>query len=222
MKTFISRAGCTVALGGGLLALTAGVANAHVTVDAPGAQQGSTAVATFRIPTESETAATTAVTVTVPNLRVAMTEPMPGWTAKVDRNDKSEVTAVTWTADPGNPGVGPGQFQRFAVALGPLPQQDSVSFPTKQTYSDGKVVDWNQPADQGTAANSAPTLTLAAVSGDGPAEHGVKGENQSAAAGSDDTGSIDTTARWLGGIGLAAGLLGLGLGVGSVIRGRQS
>lgn len=221
MRTFISRAVCTVALGGGLLALTAGVANAHVTVDAPGAQQGSMAVATFRVPTESDTAATTAVTVTVPNLSIAMTEPIPGWTAKVDRNDKSEVTAVTWTADPGNPGIGPGQFQRFAVALGPLPQQDSVSFPAKQTYSDGKVVDWNEPADQGHAGNPAPTLTLAAATGDGHGTHGVESENQSAAAESDDS-ATDTTARWLGGLGLAAGLIGLGLGVGSVIRGRQS
>ncbi|MBF6324354.1 YcnI family protein [Nocardia cyriacigeorgica] len=228
MRTFISRAVCTVALGGGLLAVTAGVANAHVTVDAPGAKQGSMAVATFRVPTESETAATTAITVAVPNLSIAMTEPIPGWTAKVDRNDKSQVTAVTWTADPGNPGVGPGQFQRFAVALGPLPQQDSVSFPTKQTYSDGKVVDWNQPADQGHAGNPAPTLTLAAASGDEHGTHGVgsentgtESENQSAAAESGDSGT-DTTARRLGGLGLAAGLLGLGLGVGSVIRGRQS
>ncbi|BDU03811.1 YcnI family copper-binding membrane protein [Nocardia cyriacigeorgica] len=226
MKTFISRTLCTVALGGGLLALASGVANAHVTVDAPGAKQGSMAVATFRVPTESDTAATTAITVTVPNLAVAMTEPIPGWTAKVDRNDKSQVTAVTWTADPGNPGVGPGQFQQFAVALGPLPQQDSVSFPTKQTYSDGKVVDWNQPADQGLVANPAPTLSLAAATGDGHGTHGVdsenqSGETQSAAAESDDSGT-DTTARWLGGLGLAAGLLGLGLGVGSVIRGRQS
>lgn len=221
MKTFISRAICTVALGGGLLALTAGVANAHVTVDAPGAKQGSMAVATFRVPTESDTAATTAVTVTVPNLAVAMTEPIPGWTAKVDRNDKSQVTAVTWTADPGNPGVGPGQFQQFAVALGPLPQQDSVSFPTKQTYSDGKVVDWNQPADQGLVANPAPTLTLAAASGNSHGTHGVESEDQAAATESDDSGT-DTTARWLGGIGLAVGLVGLGLGVGSVLRGRRS
>jgi uncharacterized protein YcnI len=221
MNKFISRALCTAALGGGLFALAGGVANAHVTVDAPGATQGSMAIATFRVPTESDTAATTAITVTVPNLPVAMTEPIPGWTAKVDRNDKSQVTAVTWTADPGAPGVGPGQFQQFAVALGPLPLKDSVSFPTKQTYSDGKVVDWNQPADQGLVAHPAPSLTLASNTGNGHGEHSVEAENQTAAAESDDAGT-DTTARWLGGIGLAVGLLGLGLGVGSVIRGRQS
>ncbi|WP_280468579.1 YcnI family protein [Nocardia cyriacigeorgica] len=223
MNRFISRALCTAALGGGLLASAGGLANAHVTVDAPGATKGSMAVATFRVPTESDTAATTSVTVTVPKLWMAMTEPVPGWTARVERNDKNEVVAVTWTADPGAPGIGPGQFQQFAVALGPMPQQDSVSFPTKQTYSDGKVVDWNQPADKGLVPSPAPTLTLGAATGNGTGEHGVESENhtETAASASDDA-STDTTARWLGGIGLAAGLLGLGLGVGSVIRGRQS
>lgn len=200
----------------GLVLLGGGTAAAHVTADAPGAAQGGYSVVTFRVPTESETAATTALTVTLPNVKSARTEALPGWSAKVDRNDKSEAVAVTWTADPGSPGVAPGQFQRFVVSLGPLPKQDTVSFPAKQTYSDGKIVSWDQPAgpDGAEPEHPAPALTLAASAGDGDDHH--------AAGAEPTTEDTDDTARWIGGIGLALGLLGVALGIGNVLRGRRS
>lgn len=219
MHRSISRATGTAAAAATLGLLACGTAAAHVSVDAPGAQQGKYSVATFRVPTESDTASTTALTVTVPNLKSARTEPIPGWSAKIDRNDKSEITTITWTAEPGNPGVGPGQFQRFAVSLGPLPKQETVSFPAKQTYSDGKVVSWDQPEgkDGAEPEHPAPSLTLAEGKPDAADAHKVG--NESADKSSDDT---DNTARWLGGIGLALGLLGVALGLGNVIRARQS
>ncbi|MCP2318537.1 Uncharacterized protein YcnI [Nocardia amikacinitolerans] len=216
MRSSLSRA-CGAVATAGFVLLSCGVAAAHVTVDAPGAQQGKYSVVTFRVPTESDTASTTALTVTLPNVRSARTEPMPGWTARVERNDKSEAVAVTWTADPGAPGVGPGQFQRFVVSLGPLPSADTVSFPAKQTYSDGKVVDWNQPVgpDGAEPEHPAPTLTLAAGGDDHSDGHRV---DNGAAEQDDDT---DDTARWLAGIGLALGLLGVSLGLGSLLRRRS-
>ncbi|WP_040772597.1 YcnI family copper-binding membrane protein [Nocardia pneumoniae] len=219
MHSSISRAVGTTAAGAGLVLLTCGTAAAHVTVDAPGAAQGGYTVASFRVPTESDTASTTALTVTLPNLKSARTEPVPGWSAKVERNDKSEVTAVTWTADPGAPGIPPGQFQRFAVSVGPLPEQDSVSFPAKQTYSDGKVVSWDQPVgeDSDEPEHPAPSVTLSAR--DHSAADGHKVDSEAA---DDDVDHADDTARWLGGIGLALGLLGVALGLGNVIRGRRS
>ncbi|MFG1790822.1 YcnI family protein [Nocardia sp. NPDC049149] len=216
MYRSISRATGTAASAAALVLLACGTAAAHVSVDAPGAQQGKYSVATFRVPTESETASTTALTVTIPNLKSARTEPIPGWSSKVEKNDKGEITAITWTAEPGNPGVGPGQFQRFSLSLGPLPKQDAVSFPAKQTYSDGKVVEWNQPAgkDGAEPEHPAPSITLA--KGSTTADHSADTATTAAA---DDT---DDTARWLGGIGLALGLLGVALGLGNVIRARQS
>ncbi|MGV9615398.1 YcnI family copper-binding membrane protein [Nocardia xishanensis] len=216
MRSSLSHACGSVATVGFVL-LSGGVAAAHVTADAPGAQQGKYSVVTFRVPTESDTASTTALTVTLPNVRSARTEPMAGWTARVERNDKSEAVAVTWTADPGAPGVGPGQFQRFVVSLGPLPAAETVSFPAKQTYSDGKVVDWNQPVgpDGAEPEHPAPTLTLAAGSGDPADGHRV---DNGAAAQAD---TADNTARWLGGIGLALGALGAALGLGSLLRRRS-
>ncbi|MBH0778936.1 YcnI family copper-binding membrane protein [Nocardia bovistercoris] len=220
MRSSVLRACATVLAASGAVLLGAGSAAAHVTADAPGAAQGGYSVVTFRVPTESDTAATTALTVTMPGVKSARTEPLPGWSAKVDRNDKSDAVAVTWTADAGNPGVGPGQFQRFVVSLGPLPEQPTVTFAAKQTYSDGKVVAWDQAAgpDGAEPEHPAPTITLAeAKSEDG---HGHSTGDEHAAAKSED--ATDDTARLIGGIALALGLLGVALGVGTVLRGRRS
>ncbi|MFE7744046.1 YcnI family protein [Nocardia sp. NPDC057455] len=219
MHSSISRAVGTTVTTTALVLLAGGTAAAHVTVDAPGAAQGGYTVATFRVPTESDTASTTALTVTLPNSKSARTEPIPGWSAKVERNDKKEVTAITWTADPGAPGIPPGQFQRFAVSIGPLPALDSVSFPAKQTYSDGKVVSWDQPVgkDGDEPEHPAPSVTLTAGKEDAADGHKVSSEAED-----DDDDHDDETARWLGGIGLALGLLGVALGLGNVIRGRRA
>ncbi|WP_067532295.1 YcnI family copper-binding membrane protein [Nocardia crassostreae] len=216
MHTSLSRGLVTVGATVGLTLLGAGIAAAHVSVEAPGAEQGGYSVVTFKVPTESDTASTTKLTVAVPNLKSTRTEPLPGWSAKVERNDKGEATSVTWTADPGNPGVGPGQFQRFVLSLGPLPKQETVSFAATQTYSDGKVVNWDQPAtaDGSEPEHPAPSLTLAASNGGD--DHGV------GTAAATEEKSEDTTARWLGGIGLALGALGAALGLGAVIRSKKA
>ncbi|TQF74744.1 YcnI family protein [Rhodococcus spelaei] len=219
MKTSLSRALLTVGATGGVLLLGTGIASAHVTVGAPGAAQGGYTVLNFKVPTESETAGTTKLTVTLPNLKSARTEPMPGWTSQVTKDPASgEATAVTWTADPGV-AVGPGQFQQFMLSAGPLPKQDEVSFPAVQTYSDGQVVDWNQrPGPDGSEPDKpAPSLTLtsAAESGD---DHGAASSDAAASS----TDSTDTTARWLGGIGLVVGALGAALGIGATVRSRRS
>jgi uncharacterized protein YcnI len=219
MKRILSRALLTAGAAGGALLLATGVASAHVSVAAPGAEQGGYTVLTFRVPTESETAGTTAVTVQLPNLKSARTEPMPGWTSTVQKDPASATaTSVTWTADPGV-SVGPGQFQQFVLSAGPLPEQDQVEFPATQTYSDGKVVQWNQqPNPDGSEPDKpAPTLKLAAGSGDGDA-HGAA---DASVTGDESTNNTDTTARWLGGIGLALGALGAALGVTAMVRSRR-
>lgn len=216
MQNFLTRGTGTAALAAGLVLAACGSAAAHVTVDAPGAAQGRYTVATFKVPTESDTASTTGLRVTVPNLKSVRTEPMPGWTAKVERNDKGETVAVAWTADPGNAGVGPGQFQRFVLSLGPLPTHDTVDFPAQQTYSDGKIVAWDQPSTGGDEPeHPAPSLTLSAKGG------AEGGDHQVASAETAEAGT-DSVARWLGGIGLALGLFAAALGLGLVFRSRRS
>ncbi|WP_145239584.1 YcnI family copper-binding membrane protein [Prescottella equi] len=217
MKKTITRALLTVGAAGSALLLATGVASAHVSVAAPGAEQGGYSVLTFRVPTESDTAGTTALTVQLPGLKSARTEPMPGWTSAVQKDPSGVATSVTWTADPGV-SVGPGQFQQFVLSAGPLPEQDAVEFPATQTYSDGNVVQWDQkPGPDGSEPDKpAPSLTLAAGSGD---SHGTVDATVSV---DETTNTTDTTARWLGGIGVVLGALGAALGIGATLRGRRS
>ncbi|MEZ5151894.1 YcnI family protein [Rhodococcus zopfii] len=220
MKTLPTRAVTAAGITAATLFAGAGVASAHVGVVAPGAAQGGYSVLTFRVPTESETAGTTAVTVALPGLKSARTEPMPGWTATVTKDPASGLaTSVTWTADPGV-AVGPGQFQQFLLSAGPLPEQDTVSFPAVQTYSDGQVVAWDQATTgDDEPEKPAPTLTLTAGS-DGDAHGTETTATTDTTATSED--ATDNTARWLGGIGLVLGALGAALGLGAFAKGRRS
>lgn len=206
-----------------LMVAGAGIASAHVTVVAPGAEQGGYTVLTFRVPTESETAGTTAVTVELPGLRSARTEPLPGWTATVEKDPESQLaTSVTWTAEP-DVQVGPGQFQQFVLSVGPLPEEDEVAFPAIQTYSDGEVVAWDEIASgDEEPERPAPSLTLAASSGGGHGGSGDAHATETAQTAGASEGTTDSTARWLGGIGLVLGALGAALGLGAVIRGRRA
>ena len=71
----------------GLLAGSA-PAWAHVHVDADNPTPGAYSVLTFEVPNESENGAlTTQLSVALPNVESASTEAMPGWTARLDRDD---------------------------------------------------------------------------------------------------------------------------------------
>lgn len=176
------------------------MASAHVHAGSDNPVRGAMAVVTFQVPNESNTgAATTALTVALPNVAAAHTETMPGWTARLDRDAASgTVRSVTWTAAAGG-GIGPDQFALFRLSV-KLPDADTVSFPATQTYADGTVVKWDQPPlpDGGEPEHPAPTLALAA----GPA------------AGHQDPGgpaAADNAARWLGGAALVLAALGIAI-----------
>ena len=226
MPSTLSRALIATGAATGFALFATGTAAAHVTADAPGAAQGGYGVVTFLVPTESATASTTKLTVALPQLSSARTEPLAGWTARIEKNDKNQFTSVTWTANPGNPGITPEQFQRFALSVGPLPKEDSVRFPATQTYSDGKIVNWNEPmpASGDEPEHPAPTVHLSEAD-DEHDSHSASGTKHSDDRNADkDSASThaDDTARWLGGIGLVLGALGAALGLGTVIRSRRS
>lgn len=178
-------------------AMQAPAAWAHVHANSDNAVRGAMALVTFQVPNESNTgAATTALTVTLPNVASARAESMPGWAARLDRDAASgAVRSVTWTAAP-NVGIGPDQFALFRLSV-KLPDADTVSFPATQTYADGTVVKWDQPPlpDGGEPENPAPILTLAS----GPAA-----PHQHHAAPT----HADNTARLLGGAALVIAALG--------------
>lgn len=180
--------GCAAALAV-IATLTAAPAWAHVHVEADHTAPGDDAILTFAVPNESDKgAATTEVTVALPDLTEVSAEQIPGWTARLDRNvSAGTVKSVTWTAAPGA-GIAPDQFALFRVAV-MLPKSDSASFPTTQTYGDGTVVHWDQPTPAGGAEPEYPSPTIA-----------LKAESHDDAPMS--MPSPDNTSRWLAGAAL--------------------
>lgn len=159
----------------------AGSAAAHVKVSGTDTTPGGFGVLTFRVPTESATASTTGVVVTLPAdhpLISVTAQDKPGWIVAVthktlptpqkddDGNEVSDyIATVEWKAAPGHPGIAPNLFDTFSLAAGPLPKAPSITMPTVQRYSDGTVVNWNETTTAGGAEpeHPAPVLTLTAA-----------------------------------------------------------
>src|SRR4051812_24428717 len=168
----------------GSLALTLGLALpalAHVTIQPGTAEQGGFTKIAFRVPNERDDASTTKLEVQFPTdqpLPFVSVKPLSGWDVKVTEgklpkpvtdDDGDEVTEsvlhITWTGGK----IEPGQFQEFEVSVGQLPTTvDHLEFPTTQTYSNGEVVKWADPAkaDGSEGEHPVPTLKLVPASGD--------------------------------------------------------
>ena len=239
----IKRAGFLAAAIGITGFLGAGIASAHVSANVYGDQptKGGYSAIFFRVPNEEPTAGTSKVEVDLKpeyGIGTVRTKPVPGWTSKVEKAklatpitkaDGSQITEavakVTWTADAGGGlPAGTDSFQEFEISLGALPTNvDQLEFPAAQTYTDGKVVNWNQPTPAGgeEPEHPAPVVKLAAQT-EGDA-HGMAGMASTTGAQTEASASTsDTTARWLGGAGLALGALGLGAGAGAILRARRT
>jgi uncharacterized protein YcnI len=165
-------------LAGGItvLAATAGVAAAHVSVASADAAPGGFGKLTFRVPNESDTAGTVAIRIQIPEeaaMASVRTQPVPGWTVTTTTAELPEpleahgqeitsyVSVVEFRAEDG--GIAPGEFQEFSLSGGPFPDVDQMAFPTVQTYSDGSETAWIEPtvAGQPEPASPAPVLKLA-------------------------------------------------------------
>ena len=221
----------TVAAVGGLSVALAAPASAHVTVSSSSAAQGGFSTITFKVPNESDTASTIKVSVAVPAatpLAFVSYQPIPGWTTKItkaklatpivlgDSSITEGVTSVTWTAGAGA-GISAGQFQQFPLSVGPLPEADSITFPTTQTYSDGEVVTWADPApaDGSEADKPVPALMLSEAE-EGSGHH-------AAPTASDTTSATSSSNGWAIGA-LVVALLALVVGVIAIVmsRGQRS
>jgi MYXO-CTERM domain-containing protein len=202
----LSAALITVALVG-----IAGPAFAHVSVSSTDATKGGFGKAVFRVPTESETASTTKLVVTLPKdtpFAFVSAQTKPGWKVtvteeKLDKPTKvgefeltKAVRTITWTST--GSGIPPSQFDEFAISGGPFPDVTSISFTAAQTYSDGKVVAWDQVQKGDTEPeHPAPALTLAEP---------VDDTAQAVVAHEDDDSD---TGVWLGGAALAVAAVAL-------------
>lgn len=211
-KTTLRRALVGLAAGAALALAAPLAASAHVTVNPNIATPGSYATVNFRVPTESETASTVKLEVTLPTatpLSAVLVQPVPGWTATVEKGalptpvevDGNTLTdaplKIVWQADPGV-GIGQDQFQIFSAVLGPVPDVGHLVLPAEQTYSDGSVVDWAATPDQVAADSSlepAPVLYVndAPPTGEHSHSHGTASaapamQDARAAAPSDSSG----------------------------------
>lgn len=219
--------------------LGAGIASAHVTANVygPPPEQGGYTAITMRVPNEDEKLGTTKLSVAISEdyaLGSARTKPVPGWKSQVVKtkldkpvpngsgDDVAEVvTQIVWTAEPGNE-ISSDQYQEFSFSAGPLPADvDALVLPSTQTYEGGKVVKWDEPpADGKELERPAPVVELAeSTGGHGGGARRPEAHAESESASHDGT---DTTARWLGGLGLAVGALGLGFGAGATMRARKA
>ena len=199
-------------------------ASAHVRVKPDATASGGYAGLTFRVPNESDTASTIKVVLTLPQdrpLANVSIRPVPGWTSTVVEADlPTPVTSkdatltraprtVTWTASSPTAAIAPGQYQEFAISAGPLPTPGQLLLPVAQTYSDGKVVNWDQPQESGKEEPEHPApqfvVTASADTGTAAATAAAGAEGASDAEGS------DVVARVLAGAALFVGLVALGV-----------
>ena len=214
-KKFVLRAAAIGAASALVFAGAAGPASAHVTVSSPDAKPGGYAKLVFRVPSESDTAGTTKLVVSLPKdhpfasvgaqvkdgWKVEKTKEKLAAPVKVGDVTLSEaITTVTWTAAAG--GVPPNDFDEFALSVGRLPEGvDSLNFPAVQTYSDGEVVKWEEIAKDAADKPEHPAPSLKLTTAITPV------------AATTSEAKPDTLARVLGGAGLLAGLIGLAFGL---------
>jgi uncharacterized protein YcnI len=162
-------------LAAGLVAVAAGPAAAHVTIDPESAPKGSVTKFNFQVPNEKDNAATVGLAVTFPAdhpIASVSVQQKAGWTFTIEKQALPKpvkgpfggevteaVSKITWTGGE----IQPGAFDLFTVRAGSLPKNvNQLEFQAAQTYSDGEVVQWNEPTVKGGAEpeHPAPVLKL--------------------------------------------------------------
>jgi len=230
------RAGVLLTTTATLVLGTSAVASAHVHVTSDSTTVGSDATLTFRVPTESESASTVKVVVTLPTdhpLLDVTPQLVPGFAAQVvDATLPSPVVVegttltkapheVVWTATAA--GIPPEQFGDFGLLVEGLPDAPELVFPTAQHYSDGTVVQWDQPTPAGGTEpeHPAPTLVLTPAARTASPSGSATAATSAAQAGSApapvDGDSSATVGVWLGAIALVVAVAALAL---ALTRGR--
>lgn len=196
-------------------------AAAHVTIQPGEWEPGAFATLAVRVPNERDDAETTSVTVQFPEeILTARFKPHPLCEREVEMEELAEpvediterIVSVTWTCDPAIPADG---FDEFGISLR-VPEDaaegDELLFPTQQVYSSGEEVGWVDPDPDGDSP--APRITV--VAPEEEAEEPAATTEEEAAVPAVSTGGGDddgmaTVAIILAIVGLAAGLIALGV-----------
>ena len=139
----------TAAACGALILVDA--AFAHAEVSPPVALANAGQLFTLAVPTEEENATTSAVEMTPPaGFAIDSFAPSPGWKRQVQQTGSGEdavIQRVTWSGG----SVPTGEDAVFQFLATPTSAK-SFTFDVRQTYADGKVVDWSGPESSDTPA----------------------------------------------------------------------
>lgn len=239
LRRRLLRVSTAVLASGTAIFLVPAAASAHVHVSPDTTVAGSYATLTFRVPTESATASTTKIEVTLPTddpFASVSARPLAGWTVSITdaklpkpvRDDDGATLTkaphtVTWTAD-GDAAIKPGEFQEFDLSVGPLPGSGTVTLPATQTYSDGSVVKWDESMAAGAAEpeHPAPSFDVTPASGAtaSPAAS-VGSTTPTVTTNQARVRTSDTTARSLAIVGIVIGVIGAALGAVGIANGRK-
>jgi uncharacterized protein YcnI len=219
-------------LAGVALAVAAPLAaSAHIHVTPEDASADANTTLTFSFSHGCEDSPTTALVIDIPE---GVTNVVPvadaGWTIARDIAENGTVTRVTFTAEaPIESGV-KGEVSldaRFAAELA----DTDVPIPVTQECVTGTTA-WTEVAAEGAAEpeSPAPVVAVGAVAAEEEGHGGASNEHESgdaehaettdaaASAASDPAG--DPTALWLGGAGLALGVIALGVAIAALVRRR--
>lgn len=239
MTRVLARLGAVLGTLGLALLGSGWVASAHVTVHSSDAVQSGHAEIAFQVPTESDKASTTKLSVAFPTdtpIPDVAVQPHPGWTYKVSDtalptplpdghggNISQVVGTIEWTAVSADSAIKPGEYDTFRIAAGPLPKADKLVFKVLQTYDDGTVVRWIDlpgTADAGEPAHPAAVLSLPASAGHEVAE--VSNTGHPVGASSSGTPAVAWWAMAITGVAVLAALWAVSISIRSARRTKAS
>ena len=151
MRVSRKRRAAVVALAAIGALVLANAAFAHAAISPPVTKSKTGQVFTLAVPTEEENATTTTVELTPPEgFSIDSFAPSPGWKRDVQQTGEGEDTViqkVTWSG-----GKVPTEEDAIFQFVGEADSSKTYSFDVRQTYSNGKVVDWSGPESSDTPA----------------------------------------------------------------------
>ena len=224
----------------GMIAAGAAAASAHVSVAPDDTGANGYSHLTFNVPNESPTAKTSKLEVKLPTdtpFTSVSVKPVEGWTAQVVTGDLPKPvtvagatvtkapTSVVWTADEAHQ-LGQNQYQAFSLSVGRLPAAGTtVVLEATQTYSDGTVVNWNEPSADGQPEPQHPAPAFTTTAEDGTASATPAPAAASPAPTAAASGAIERTSDAAPVWGVVLGAAGFVLGAAAlalVLAGRRS
>ncbi len=133
------------------------MASAHIVVSPNQVVVGKRQVFSVGVPNESDTAQVINVRLVIPeNLESVVPNTKPGWTIeikKLDSGDDAKITEIIWSGG----SIPQGQRDDFLFQAKAPSKTSELGWKAYETYSDGKVVAWDQePKVGGHSEDSKP------------------------------------------------------------------